>query len=293
MAESDAEKLRQLRELLPATSAGIYLDTATRGPIPAEAAAAMREADDWELRVGRVWDGREEDVAQRSDEARAVIAAMIGVDPDDVALTFGREDSLALAAQAVGGDGTIIDATHRVGVERLDVNTLGAEAIAFAADRWLLGPEGTGALWLANRSASTLSRALPRTALIGLARSVGWLEMFVGLEWIYERSAGLAARLHATLSAIPGVDAHKSTDAPAVLNITIANWSAQQALDELSRRIYALVGKTAEDDAIVASVAWFNTEDELDRFARRSRNWRPTHLTRCRAGRRSSCLGDS
>ena len=245
----------------------------------------MREADDWELRVGRVWDGREEDVAQRSDEARAVIAAMIGADPDDVALTFGREDSLALAAQAVGGDGAIIDATCRVGVERLDVNTLGAEAIAFAADRWLLGPEGTGALWLANRSASTLSRALPRTALIGLARSVGWLEMFVGLEWIYERSAGLAARLHATLSAMPGVDAHKSTDAPAVLNI-------KSPTGRPNRRSTSCLGAstpwwvrrprtTRSSPALPGSTPRTSSTD----LPKRSRNWRPTHRKQCRAGR--------
>ena len=61
---ADAGKLRALRELIPATSAGIYLDTAYRGPLPAETAAAMRDADDWELRVGRASEGREEDAAQ-------------------------------------------------------------------------------------------------------------------------------------------------------------------------------------------------------------------------------------
>jgi selenocysteine lyase/cysteine desulfurase len=268
MADADAEKLRQLRELLPATSAGIYLDTATRGPIPAETAAAMREAEDWELRVGRVWDGREDDVAQRSDEARAVIAAMIGADPDDVALTFGREDSLALAAQAVGGDGKIIDATYRVGVERVDVNGAGAHAIAFAADRWLLGPEGSGALWLADRRAATSNRMLPRTSLIGLARSVGWLEMFVGIEWIYERTEYLAQRLHTTLSATPGVDVLTPPDTiGAIVSFRITNWSSAQAVEELSRRVHSLVGQKPDLHAIVASVAWFNTEDELDRFA--------------------------
>jgi len=263
----DAEKLRQLRELLPATAAGIYLDTATRGPIPAETAAAMREAEDWELRVGRVWDGREDDVAQRSDEARAVIAALIGADPADVSLTHGREDGLALARQVVGDHGSVVDATSLAGVERLDVSSLDADAVIFAADRWLLGPEATGALWTPGSRSATLSRPLPRTALIGLARSVGWLEMYVGLEWIYERTARLVARLHVALSAMPEVDAQTSPDAPAAVSIRMANWSAEQALDELSRRIYALAGRTANGDAIVASVAWFNTEDELDQFA--------------------------
>jgi selenocysteine lyase/cysteine desulfurase len=263
----DASRVRQLRELLPATNAGIYLDTATRGPIPAETAAAMREAEDWELRVGRVWDGRVEDVAQRSEEARAVIAAMIGADPDDVALTFGREDSMALAAQAVGEDGTIIDATYRVGVERVDVAALNADAVTFAADRWLLGPEGTGALWLANRRAATFNRMLPRTSLIGLARSVGWLEMFVGVEWIHERTSRLASRLKTSLLTADGVEVLTPPDTlGGIVSFRIKNWSSDQAVDELSRGIHALINQKPDIDAVVASVAWFNTEDELDAF---------------------------
>ena len=55
---SDEERVAELRKLIPATGAGIYLDTAYRGPIPAETHAAMAEAGDWELRVGRAGEGR-------------------------------------------------------------------------------------------------------------------------------------------------------------------------------------------------------------------------------------------
>src|SRR5688572_26965317 len=96
--QPDAEKLAALRAGLPATGAGIYLDTATRGPLPAETAAAMREAEDWELRVGRATEGREEDVAQRAAEARAVLAAAVGADPAEIALMPGLELALASAA---------------------------------------------------------------------------------------------------------------------------------------------------------------------------------------------------
>ncbi|MFH1475030.1 MAG: hypothetical protein ABIG85_04145, partial [Chloroflexota bacterium] len=51
--ESDRERLATLRAGLPATRAGIYLNTGTAGPLPAEAAAAMTEIADWELAVGR------------------------------------------------------------------------------------------------------------------------------------------------------------------------------------------------------------------------------------------------
>jgi selenocysteine lyase/cysteine desulfurase len=267
-ADADERRVAQLRELLPATSAGIYLDTATRGPLPAETAAAMREAEDWDLRVGRVWDGRAEDIEQRSEEARAVIAALIGADQADIALTHGLDDAMSLAREELGPSGRVIDATSRVGVESVAVADLMVDAIAFAADRWLLAPEGTGALWLADRRAARLSRTLPRTALIGLARSVGWLEMYVGLEWIYARTANLARRLSTALLTVDGVEVLAPPDTlGAICTFRTKNWSSQQAADELSRGLHALVGQKTEVDAVVASVAWFNTADEIDALA--------------------------
>jgi selenocysteine lyase/cysteine desulfurase len=266
---ADSEKVLGLRDLLPATAAGIYLDTATLGPIPAETAAAMREADDWELRVGRVWEGRDDDLRQRAEEARAVIAALIGAEAREVTLTFGRDDALALARPILERGLRVIDVTDQVGVKRVDVGEVGVDAVAFACDRWLLAPEGTGALWLRGATVPAARRDLPRTALIGLARSVGWLEMYVGLEWIYERTASLAQRLFDALAANAPVEVlTPRADLCAIVAFRIPNWSAELVAEELSRRVQALVRPMHDLNAIRASVGWFNTEDELDRFAR-------------------------
>ena len=290
MANSDADKVTQLRELLPATSAGIYLDTATRGPIPAETAAAMREAEDWELRVGRVWDGRDEDVRQRHEEARAVVAALISADPDRITLA----PSLETAALIVGetratkpeaierfvhpwtgelrrvdpASYAVVDVSMAVGAIPVAVEDIGAEAVIFAADKWLLGPEGVTVAWTRGGTPRLPGLALARTALIGFARTVGWLEMYVGLEWMFDRTEALARRLHASLSATDGADVLTPVDrAAAIVTFKLANWPASAAVEELSRRVHALVRETPEGDAVRASVAWFNTEEELDRFA--------------------------
>jgi selenocysteine lyase/cysteine desulfurase len=287
--ESDAQRLSALREMLPATGAGIYLDTATRGPLPAEAAEAMREAFDWDVRVGRVMPGREDDVAQRASEARAVIAAVLGAtDPDAIVLTHGREDGLQAGRQALGLDGAaadhvdpvsgalndshgvrLLDATLSAGAIRLNVEQLGVEAVAVAGDRWLLGPEGIGALWLRD---GAMARALPerelsRQLLLGLARSVGWLAMFVGLEWAYERTAALAARLSQALDDGDGVELLTSSPGAAVVSFRLRSWPAEDAADELNHRVQALTRPLAEPNVVRASVGWFNTEAEIDRFA--------------------------
>jgi selenocysteine lyase/cysteine desulfurase len=259
---TDEARVRELRELLPATGAGIYLATHELGPLPAEAAAAMREADDWELRVGRVSAGRAEDVAQRDAEARSVVAALIGADPDELVLVHGVRHARELAAAKAR------DLSLLAGASPVSVVEAGT-AVFFACDRWLLGPEGTAAVWLptAARAAAVRQQAdpLPRTTLVGLARAVGWLEMYVGLDWIYARTAALAARLRDGLTALGGVNLSATADAPHVLSFVIANWSAAEAADELSRRVFALLSVDSAR-ALQVSVGWFNSEAEIDRF---------------------------
>lgn len=270
MSTDDDAKLARLRVLLPATSAGIYLDTAEFGPLPAETAAAMREADDWELKVGRATVGRDEDMEQRVEEARAVIAALLVADPSEIVLAPGIDAALGLAGRLSNGrDTSVLDASLMVGAVPVEAAALGPEFIAFACDKWLLGPEQTAALWISPRVGSSAlgaaaSAGLSRTAVLGLARSVGWLEMYVGLELVYRRTAALATRLRETLQEIPGV--HVTNPAPAVLTLVVDNWTVEDTVDELRRRVFAIVGLTPDGQSIRASVGWFNTESEIDTF---------------------------
>src|SRR5664279_592602 len=93
-ADPDREKVDALRASLPATSAGIYLDTGTCGPIPAESAAAMRQAEERELALGRATRDAVEDLADRMAEARGALAAILGTDMDRVALTHSTTEGI-------------------------------------------------------------------------------------------------------------------------------------------------------------------------------------------------------
>ncbi len=280
--ESDAAKVARLRELIPATSAGIYLDTAYRGPLPAETAAAMRDADDWELRVGRATEGRDEDFEQRRAEARAVIAALIGADPDAIRFTpfldliasptpHVHPNTGALIAPARPEEGWLaLDCSLTAGAIQLDVTRLDADFLVFSCDRWLLGPEGLRAVWIGPRpreaGVDVPEPEVGRTQMLGLARSVGWLEMYVALPWIYERTAALARRLHQGLEAISGLQSLTPEAFAATVCFRLPAWPTDQLLDELRRRVFAIIGATPNGNAVRASVAWFNTEEEIDRF---------------------------
>ena len=167
--------------------------------------------------------------------------------------------------------GASVDATLAVGAIPIDVASLGADTIFFAGDRWLLGPKGaerSGPGGSSGVGDGIVDHDIGRTSTLGLARSVGWLEMYVGLDWIYERGAALTRRLHAALTGTEGVEVVTPAEALATIVVfRLASWPVGEALDELRRRVFAIIGATPDGSALRASVAWFNTEEELDRFA--------------------------
>lgn len=97
----DADKVAAIREAMPATTGGIYLNAGTAGPLARETVAAMREIEDWELRVGRADPDGYIAFAERMDECRGVLAAMLTGDLDGIGLTHGATEALNHALFAI------------------------------------------------------------------------------------------------------------------------------------------------------------------------------------------------
>jgi L-cysteine/cystine lyase len=378
----DAEKQAAIRTALPALAAGIYLNTGTAGPLPAETAAAMAEFAERERDVGRAHAGAFEETLVRMAEARAGVAAVIGTDVSAVALTHSTTDGMNVGALALdwhrggrivtttsehlggvgpayalrergadvvfvdvgaGGDDEatlaafdaaitadtrlvllshvlwttgatlpvaaiadlahargavlIVDGAQAAGALPFRFDELGADLYAFPAHKWLLGPEGMGALVAAP---SILDRVVPalaggfsfergdsagdaawwpdarrfeasnyhRPSIVGMARSLGWLSMYVGLDYVYRTGIARAAAMARRLAAIDGVRVLTPVDRMATLvTFTIAGWTAQAAVDELGSRVFAIARTIMSLDAVRVSVGFFNTVDELERFA--------------------------
>lgn len=297
----EAARVAALREALPSTAAGIGFDVMGGGPLPAETARAMAEADEWDLRTGRAGVDRLEDLAQRLEEARGVVAALLGVNPGEIVLTHGVRDATTLARALAGnaeltvvehvdpstgntrtlGDGApadgvwLLDAANSAGAAPIRAAETGATFVAIAGDRWLLGPEATGALWVAPGAVTAAAVAtaqeqidpLPRRSVLGFARSVGWLEMYVGLPWLHARTAAIATDLRGRLAAIDGVELTTPIDDPSAIAVfSIANWQADEAARELSARTFAILGPPVDSERLRISVGAWNTVDELERF---------------------------
>jgi len=182
-----------------------------------------------------------------------------------------------------------VDGAQAVGAIPVDVVALGADLYAIAGQKWLLGPEGTAALYVAPAALDRLrmtyasswsfeeqdltgsarpwptarrfegTSGINHSLVVGLARSCGWLSMYVGIGWALERMAALARTTAESLASTPGVTVITPLEAMAGLVIfQVAGWSATAILAELS----ALSGTDGSLDAHVAAVEG-RTEDPM------------------------------
>jgi L-cysteine/cystine lyase len=378
----DDDKLPAIREALPSTAAGIYLNTGTCGPLPRETVRAMAELEGIELRTGRADVGYWKDSTERMNEARAAIAAVLGTEPRRMALTHATTEGMNIATGAIdwqagervvttslehagalgplwalrnrqrvdlaiadigtGGDpdevisaldraitpntrlvslshvswatgarlpiaeivelahsrGALVavDGAQSVGAIPVSVEDLGVDFYAVPGQKWLLGPEGTGALYCApsvlDRPRLTFAgyggfesldlaaegklwadarrfeiAGYHQPSVLGFARSAAWLSMYVGLNWMHERTARLAGEAASMLAEVPGVEVITPRDRMAgLITFRIAGWKAGPALHELSQRTLAIARTIPALDAIRISVGFFNTDGELRRL---------------------------
>lgn len=378
----DDDKLAAIRAGLPALAAGVYLNTGSVGPLPAETAAAMAEYADHELRLGRAHPDQFEAFLERMAEARASVAAVLAAEIGSIALTHATTDGMNLATWAIdwrAGDRIVtssqehaaglgpaltvrdrfgldlvlaeigegddartvaafdeaiqagtrlviishvlwttgarlpvreiaelahargalvaVDGAQAVGAIPVTADETGADFYAVPGQKWLLGPEATGALWL---SADALDRALTswtggfsferidldgsaiphadarrfeasnwyRPGVVGFARSLGWLSMSIGLPWIHERTARQARTALERLAGIDGVELLTPADRLAgLVTFRIRGWDAQPALDELAARAFVIARTIPALDALRLSIGCFTTDAEIEEVA--------------------------
>ena len=379
---SDTDKLAAVRAALPSLSAAIQLNTGSVGPMPVEVAAAMEQLATYERDFGRAQVEYWHETAQRLDEARAGVAAVVGGELDEVALTHAVTDGMNAGTWAVdwrdggravtschehpGGVGPLYMVCDRFGVElgfaefsgdasddeivaRFDalitpgtklvsvshvlwttglvmpvrriadiahargalvlvdgaqaagaipvsVRDLGADMYAIPAQKWLLGPEGLGALWVrrelldsarstfatyftfvssdsrGNRTLQADARRFQgvgyhRPSIVGMARAIGWLTMFVGLEFVHRRGAAMAGYAADRLADIDGVELLTPRDRMAgLISFRIRGWEIEPALEELQSRTFEIARTIPLVNALRISVGFWATEDEIDRF---------------------------
>jgi len=258
---------------------------------------ALRDRVGLEIAFADIGDGSDDDATLAAFD-RAIVPGTRLVSCSHVVWSTGAVLPVARIAALARERGAlvVVDGAQAAGAIPVSVRELGADAYAVPAQKWLLGPEGMGALWVAREARERIRPAFAghfslasydsrgsaawhpdarrlegsnwhRPSVVGMARAIGWLTMYVGLEYIHRRGTALARRAADVLAAIPGVELLTPRGQMATLvTFRIAGWGPQAALDELGARVFAIARPIPRLDALRISVGFFTSDDELDRF---------------------------
>jgi L-cysteine/cystine lyase len=194
-----------------------------------------------------------------------------------------------VAALVATGVPVLLDAAQALGAIPLDMHVLGVDYYAGSGQKWLCGPEGSGALyvrpdrlddvlvpWPGYSSLDDAHDALESDWAAGAARldhgfpagmrsswalaSMGVFEA-AGWDWVYERAASLAARLAERLT-------ERGLDVRPRGRSTLVSWAAEDADAEVARLAAerVVVRSIPAFGLVRASVGAWTSEEEIERL---------------------------
>lgn len=214
-----------------------------------------------------------------------------------VAWTTGARLDVAGAGRAARAAGalTLVDGAQSAGAIPVDVAALGVDAYAFPAQKWLLGPDGLGALWVRRGAMERIDLSFagyesgtghgadgrltphagarryetstaPAALVPGWRAGLDWLER-LGWDWVHGRVAEAQAGARARLEAIDGVEVTTPAGAQAgLLSFTVRGRDAVAASDALAAD-GVIVRWLGDPPVLRASLGFYTDDADLDRLA--------------------------
>lgn len=192
----------------------------------------------------------------------------------------------------------VCDAAQSCGMVPSNVLDLGVDAYACSGQKWLCGPDGTGALYVrrdrlgdiqstfsgyhtirtgmsdyegyfvptAGAQRFEVSTVSPMTAT-AFSASLRWLTDEVGWSWAHERIARLGQLCHDQLSQIDGVIVLTPRDLMAgLIHFTVDAAAPGDVVKRLADE-GILIRAIPEPAVLRASIGFYNTEEEIARLA--------------------------
>ena len=201
----------------------------------------------------------------------------------------------------------IVDASQTAGVWEIDVQKLGIDVLCFTGHKGLLGPQGTGGMYVrsgveirpllsggsgidtynthhpAQMPTALEAGTLNGHGIAGLGAAVSYITE-TGPDTIRERELALMQRFYLGISGIPGVKVYgdfSTKNRAAIVSFNIGDYDSSEVSDELNVR-YGIVTRpgahcaplmhqalgTVDQGAVRFSFSHFNTEEEVDAAVR-------------------------
>lgn len=191
----------------------------------------------------------------------------------------------------------LVDGAQSAGAIPLDLPALGVDFYALPGQKWLCGPDGTGALyarreatnyvtstyvgywsaddihgpeWKLQQNARRFEAGGRQTAAIaGQAASLTWLEEVAGYDWLFQRIAALHAYTYNALQKVPGLQllTPASTES-GLLAFTLEKQSAEDVVKYLREQHNIAIRTVPEMNSLRVSTGFYNTEQEIDLLVR-------------------------
>jgi len=193
---------------------------------------------------------------------------------------------------------TLVDAAQSAGAVPLNLPQSGVDFYAMPGQKWLCGPEGTGALYIRRERLSMVQQtfigyaslgnsgmydydgaffAAPgarrfetgtvyRPAMHAMAENLRWLSESVGWELIFKRIADLSSYTFQALNALPGVQLITPEGGKSgLLTFTLKGYDPARVMVKLGQE-NIIVRFLPHPYALRVSTGFYNTRNDIDRF---------------------------
>jgi L-cysteine/cystine lyase len=189
----------------------------------------------------------------------------------------------------------LVDGAQSFAATPVNVRDLGADFYAVPGQKWLCGPEGTGALYasqdavsevqitfagyfsvdgynihggiLPKGNAQKFEQGMTQPAMLaGQLAACHWLTDEVGPGWAFGRIRELALTARDLLSRVPGVTVVTTGETAGLITFQVSGVKAEEAAMALARQ-GILVRTVPHPQAIRLATGFYNTVEELERLA--------------------------
>lgn len=379
---SDLTHIQRIRQEMPATTAHVYLNTGTFGPLPTCVMEAMQEHMQNSWRDGRLGAAAFETMGNIHKDARSKVARLLHADVSEIALTDNTGEGMNIisygfnwhegdevittnhehisalaplyqirnrygviirtadlgpvadhpASTAIANQVTprtrlivlshvtwttgavldiagvsrmahehgipvLIDGAQSAGAIPIDVKALDIDFYAIPMQKWLCGPDGTGALYVRKEALDytaptyvgywsikheegqaeelALEDSAQRfelggrqtAALAGQCAVLGWLEETVGHQWMFERISTLNAYAYDALQTIPGVTMlTPRPGASGLVSFLLEGHDVKEVVKQLREQHNIVIRDISSTKSLRVSTGFYNTEEDIDRL---------------------------
>ncbi len=377
---SDLTHLQRIRQEMPATTAHIYFNAGSFGPLPSCVLHAMQEQMQNEWQNGRLGAAAFEVMGKIYGNARSSVARLLNTGEDEIALTDNTGEGLNIISYGIQwheGDEVIttnhehisllaplyqlrdrygivirfadigpsaerpvlkaiadlvtprtrlisishvawttgavlnisevaymgrewdipvlIDGAQSAGAISVDVKALSVDFYAIPMQKWLCGPDGTGALyvrrnalsfvsptyvgpwsikheegveWELNEGAQRFEVGGRQTAAIaGQAAVLNWLEETVGYQWIFDRVKSLSTYAYNTLKEVLGITVLTPRPGESgLVSFKLAGRDDTEVVTYLRDKHNIYLRNIPSTKSLRISTGFYNTEEEIDKI---------------------------